>query len=386
LTGQPRSRRNSTPRHTAGFRPSLETLEGRIVPTFSAPVGILSSQTVALIARDINGDGHPDLISADNNGNQIAVRLNNGNGAFGAPAIYSGQWQVFGPATALAVGAYKGQPSIFEARYAAGNGTGGISTVSVLQLKSNGLLSDVGDRPLTPGAAGPISSLAVADLYGDGETDLVAAPATGGHVYVERINSVGSFGAPISYQIAATSLSLARIQLAVGDLNGDGRPDLVVNNPIQSSVSVLLNNGGGTLGWAQNYVVGGRPGAVAVGDVNGDGKPDVVAANSNGTVSVLAGLGNGAFGPVLNYAIGGPANSVALGDFNHDGRLDIVTTGGTEMDVLVSNANGTFAAYQNVGPAGSSVVTADFNGDGYADLAEIFSVYGIDVLLNDAKW
>ena len=87
LTGQPRTRRNSTPRQTAGFRPHLESLEGRIVPTFSAPVGFLSSQTVALIAGDINGDGHPDLISAGNNGNLIAVRLNNGNGTFGAAGL-----------------------------------------------------------------------------------------------------------------------------------------------------------------------------------------------------------------------------------------------------------------------------------------------------------
>jgi hypothetical protein len=106
-------------------------------------------------------------------------------------------------------------------------------------------------------------------------------------------------------------------------------------------------------------------------------------------VSVLLNNGNGTFGAAQNYAIGGPANSAAVGDFNHDGYLDIATTGNTEMDVLPNNGNGTFGSYQNVGPAGSSVVAADFNGDGFPDLAELVGtglIKSIDVLMNKADW
>jgi hypothetical protein len=175
--------------------------------------------------------------------------------------------------------------------------------------------------------------------------------------------------------------------VAAGDFNGDGKPDIVVAGG--GAVSVLLNEGDGVFGAGQTYTIGGSPTAVAVGDFNRDGKPDIVTANSNSTVSVLLNNGDGAFGAVQNYAIGGPANSVAVADFNHDGFLDIATTG-AEMDVLLNNANGTFGAYQMVGPAGSNVVAADFHGDGFPDLAEISPLtYGqgsIEVFRNNADW
>ena len=215
--------------------------------------------------------------------------------------------------------------------------------------------------------------------------DLVGLSAgLGNQVYVARPiwNSVPParvYSVPGSYPM------YGQCQLAVADVNGDGRPDVVVTSPMGSSVRVLLNSGG-ALGAAQTYGVGGTPAAVAVGDVSGDGRLDIVTANSDGTVSVLLGQGNGSFGAAQIYVLGGPVNSVALGDFNHDGRLDIATTGSTETDVLL-NSGGAFGAYQRVGPAGSSVVVADFNGDGYADLAEVVAASSsTDVLLNKANW
>ena len=85
--------------------------------------------------------------------------------------------------------------------------------------------------------------------------------------------------------------------VAMGDLNGDGRPDLVTANRNSNTVSVLLGNGDGTFGAKLDYGTGVQPASVAIGDVNGDRKPDLVTANGvSNTVSVLLGHGDGTFG------------------------------------------------------------------------------------------
>src|SRR2546422_4768977 len=82
------------------------------------------------------------------------------------------------------------------------------------------------------------------------------------------------------------------ISVAIGDLNGDGRPDLAVANLNSSTVSVLLGNGAGGFGAKSDFTTGASPLSVAIGDLNGDGSPDLAVANLNPTtVSVL--LGNG---------------------------------------------------------------------------------------------
>jgi hypothetical protein len=109
---------------------------------------------------------------------------------------------------------------------------------------------------------------------------------------------------------------------AIGDLNGDSRPDLAVANDGANTVSVLLGNGNGTFGAKVDYGTGIIPRSVAIGDVNGDTRPDLAVANaSSGTVSVLLGNGNGTFGAKVDYGTGISPRSVAIADVNGHSRV-----------------------------------------------------------------
>jgi hypothetical protein len=396
ITGRPQTRRAPARRPTPRFRPQVRTLEDRVLPSFSAPVSYPVTQPLAVVAADVNHDGKPDLITLAGNGSYVSVQLNNGKGAFGPARMFSDPAGQI--AAAMAVGDVNGdgRPDIVFANTNPGGGLVEgqeyIGNVTVLLGDGHGNFTPA---PIIVGGGtaaevifpGPATSIALADVDGDGKPDLVAVPAGGGWVYVAHSEGGGVFDNAQTYAVPGGVPLQAVVHVAVGDFNGDGKPDIVVADPRLSSVSVLLNNGNGTFGTAQTFAVGGDPAAVAVGDVSGDGKPDIVTANTNGTVSVLVGLGNGTFGAPQSYTVSGPANSVALGDFNHDGHLDIATTGGTETDVLLNNGSGAFEVYQKVGPAGSSVVAADFNGDGYPDLALIDgSGTAVDVLFNNADW
>ncbi|MBZ5658487.1 MAG: FG-GAP-like repeat-containing protein [Acidobacteriia bacterium] len=225
------------------------------------------------------------------------------------------------------------------------------------------------------------TGVAVADVNGDGRPDLLVANQCGddpncggiGSVGILLGNGDGSFQAAHSYE----SGGHAPMALAVGDVNGDGNPDLLVTNSCITEdhcdigvASVLLGNGGGTFQTAQGYESGGQNAtSIAVGDVNGDGRPDLLVANAQG-VAVLLGNGDGTFQAAHNYGSG--AWSLTLGDVNGDAKPDLLVADGLlGVAVLLGNGDGTFQTartYSSGGSISRSVAIGDVNRDGRLDL------------------
>src|SRR5262249_23037953 len=155
-------------------------------------------------------------------------------------------------------------------------------------------------------------------------------------------------------------------------INNDGIQDIVVTNEctdltICNGVSVLLGNGDGTFQPPVGYNTGGlETGGLAIGDINGDGFPDLVLVNNcqletcvGGSLTLLLNNGKGSFGkPLLLSDSSGP---VAIGDINKDGILDLVTAAG----VMFGNGDGTFSVPNSAVVGGAvSITLADVNGDG----------------------
>jgi len=191
---------------------------------------------------------------------------------------------------------------------------------------------------LYPGQAfaltGSPSSVAAADLNGDGHPDLVTTINSINAVAVVLNNGNGTFQAPQTFPTGGNP-----IFVVVADLNGDRKPDLITANNSTNNVSVLLGNGDGTFRPPLDFgfVAGSSPRAVAVKDVNGDGKPDLVVANSGtNDVSVLLGNGDGTFQAPQSFATTG-RNPVAVtvADVNSDGLPDLITANSSTSDVSV---------------------------------------------------
>ena len=235
-------------------------------------------------------------------------------------------------------------------------------------------------------------------MNGDNKPDLLVATgsASGSWVGVLLGNGDGTFQTVVTYSTGG----LAALSVAVADVNGDTKPDLVVANwctdvnCTASPLGVLLGNGDGTFQTVVNYDSGGiYANSVVIGDVNGDKKLDVVVGNgsasptvASGNVSVLLGNGDGTFQTAVPYNREGyGASSVAITDVNGDGKPDLLVANCSttaincahadgDLAVLLGNGNGTFQTATTYGSAGTTpfgVAVGDVNGDGKPDIVAV---------------
>jgi hypothetical protein len=185
-------------------------------------------------------------------------------------------------------------------------------------------------------------------LNGDGLLDLVAAANgflgfPGANVLLNQ--GGGVFGPTVNYPSYDQATDVA-----VGDFNRDGKPDLVVTNQSTGNVSVFLNQGGGTFGSAVNYAGGTENYSIALADFNGDGKLDIAMADAVGEVNLLLGNGNGTFQAASVYEPFFPTQLVA-GDFNNDGAVDLAIANDSNLVILLNNRGTKVALSSSVNPS-----------------------------------
>ena len=243
------------------------------------------------------------------------------------------------------------------------------------------------------------STLLLADLNTDGLLDIITVQGVesgGRHGLVHVLLGAGgsTFQGPAVYGIAQSETPY---QAVVSDLNGDGKPDLIVVGSFgspQAEISVFYGNGDGTLQPERILASGSNYMDLAVADLNDDGKQDLVftarkslsgSANAGPVVAVELGNGDGTFGVPTEYLVAN-GDSVAIGDMDGDGNLDIVVSG---LTVLFGDGKGSFPRRSDYWQDGSgSIMLTDLDGDGKPDIVvgdgipSALTGYGFSAMFN----
>ena len=337
-------------------RADLSFAPGPPVPAGPAP----ASAAVA----DLNGDGKLDA-AVGNGGywNDVRILLGDGAGGFGESG------------SPVAVGAY---PQAMTSADFDHDGNADLAVVTrdklvkILLGDGSGGLADDG---VSVAAGGDAAGLLHADLNRDSNEDLLVPIWRDGYrVRILLGNGAGGFGAASELSIGGSTADAPRVSVVAADLTGDGKPDVAAANSSSGAIWLWRGNGSGGFGVRETLAAARRPGPLAVGDVNGDGKTDLVAVVGKGTEALL-GNGAGSFRSAgASVAVHG--GSLAVADLNGDAKVDIAVADGAAGRVYVALGNGAgrFSPV-DLSPfatlATASISPGDFNGDGKTDLLHL---------------
>jgi len=350
---------------------------GKLVGS-GASSGALVGDSVAL-----SSDGKTAIIGGDHNdgGGSAWVFTRTGSGWTQQGGALVGTGAVGNPSQGRSVALSSDGNTAIVGGLSDSNGVG----ATWVFTRSGGVWNQQGSKLVGGGAGGAIAQGASVALSSDGSTLLIDGGASAAWVFTRSF----SFGSPLTYPTGNMPAATAS-----ADFNGDGKLDLAVANAGSSSVSIFLGNGDGTFASATTIAIPGGCAAdkLTPGDFTGTGHTDIlVICGFQSVVWVLPGLGTGQFGMPLSTNTGllDPEgdfevvfNAVAVADFDRDGYLDLamitapVGSQGTafSLSILRGNGHGTFQQPRQI-PLGTGLapaavlVTADFNGDGIPDLA-----------------
>lgn len=292
---------------------------------------------------DINGDGKPDLAFANRGDNSVSILLNtssNGTVSF-APKVEFGTGSY---PTSIAIGDVNGDGKLdlAVANYVSG-------TVSILRNTSNG--SNVNFEEKVDFVANPgVYCVVIGDIDNDGKPDLATANVDDStvsvfrNIYNPKLRIV-NFATRVNFTVENSPRNLT-----IGDIDGDGKLDLITANATSNSVSVLRNissNGAPNFAAKVNFGTFVNPYSVSIGDINGDSKPDLIIPNTaiNNTVSVLrniGSIGNINYATKVDFATGSIPWYTAVGDINGDNKADIVTINNNNSTISVLRNNPQF--------------------------------------------
>ena len=349
-----------------------------------------STNPLAIAAGDFNGDGKPDLVVAVGQqschcygkAGSVSVLLNKGDGTFQESVLYN---PGINPVSIVA-GDFNGDGKL---DFAVANSGYPLEpgTVSIFLNKGDGTFRHSGDYAAGLG----VGELTTVNFGSNGKLSLVVinyvSQETNG-ISVLRNKGDGTFQAPVSYLMGKDPGWVVS-----ADFNNDGEPDLAVTTGF-NTLAILLGRQDGTFANEVDYSVANGPNQVVVGDFDGNHKLDLAVTASTGggrggAVSILLGKGDGTFQSSVTYGTGNNPQSIVAADFNHDGWQDLAFTNAdvNRVSVLLGKGDGTFPSYRDY-PSGQTpiaIAVGDFNGDGLLDLVVVNnSVSTISILFGES--
>jgi len=333
--------------------------------TFTEPdTYAVGTNPQAVIVADLNYDGKKDVGAA-----------NNGDGTVGVLAL-----RPTAPGTMPAVVTTNSGTSPHSVDTGQLNGDGmtdfGVALwngnqFSVFTQNKNGLMNAAVGYQASTGCV----DVEFGDFNLDGRTDAVTTSWYDDEVSVFMANTQGTFDTRVAYP-----LGVAAAMVATGDFNSDGLIDFVTANhgafiSTEKNISVFYNNASsGGFDGPINYSCGAVPTGIAAGDINNDGRTDLVVSNQNDdNLGMYYQNVSGVLDPMIVLSAGNAPIGVAVGDVSSDGVNDIVTVhgGGNTLGVYLGNADGTMATSAVIYSTGTSpylVTTGDVNSDGRTDV------------------